>query len=559
MHLFNMAQSPQHWSRSRAIAMEDPVREPSTVRKASGESRSRSVGSSRSYPRIPRRGSSLSASFSSDPNGPTTSTRTPSLCDSLYQIQVVKRRRSGGKALRDTGNQDIDSTEGSASITKSPKQLGKIQESNTKAKNQPRSRLMVRWSSGSWDSLGRDLTSGSNSVFGSRETRPSTPDLRQALKHKNQKGVGSLGPLDLPISFVSVRSIPNKPQIGLLSSTLCATVQVSADVNSVSVSESSDLAPLDVIILLHSVAQPSVNILTQITFGASALASNLLFGYDRIGLAYVDGRKSLGFEVLLSLDFHSMDAVRSALNLFLLLQPPNYCKASLSLGEIIERVSGLFSGCPRSAFCHLFFVSGTSPLQLAIPSLNQAIGFNTITPQPCLPLNQSPLKSGWHIYYDVGVGNACPRGAYFIRKVSRVVRQLRTGICPGSVLNLRLSIIPAKGCQILSVMNDCQVTLLRPGETWIVPVKMSVPSAFHSITPGDRSQSPAQHPLIEEMVSQINDLLMEYSSGEVIQPILTARVEYQHSLLPATSTIHEESQLTVLRSQDSAMNSSLDY
>ena len=305
-------------------------------------------------------------------------------------------------------------------------------------------------------------------------------------------------------------------------------------------------------------AQPSLNLLTQITLGSSVLASNLIYNYDRIGLAYIDWGKSLGFELLLSLDFHSMDAVRSALNLFSLLQPLNYQKANYSLGEIFERVSGLFSVCPRSAFCHLFFVSATPPMHLAKPLSDSAIGFNTITPQPCLLFNRSSLQPGWHISYDVGVDNTCPRGTEFIRKVSTVVRQLRTGIRPGSVLNLKLSIIPGEGCQILSVINNCRLTSLRPGETWIVPIKISVPSAFHFITAGDHSQSPAHYPMIEDMISQINDLLMEYSSGEIPQPILTAHVEYQHSLLPATSTIHEESQLTVIRSEHSSLKYSLD-
>lgn len=306
-------------------------------------------------------------------------------------------------------------------------------------------------------------------------------------------------------------------------------------------------------------AQPSINLLTQITLGSSVLASNLNYNYDRIGLAYIDWGKSVGFDLLLPLDFHSMDAVRSALNLFSLLQPLNYHKANDSLGEVIERVSGLFSVCPRSAFCHLFFVSATPPMHLAIPLIDSAIGFNTITPQPCLLFNQGSLQPGWHISYDVCVGNSCPRESHFIRKVSTVVRQLRTGIRPGSALNLKLSIIPEEGCQILSVINNCRLTSLRPGETWIVPLKISVPSAFHFITPGDRSQSPTHRPLIEDMISQINDLLMEYSSGEITQPILTAHVEYQHSLLPATSTIHEESQFTVIRSQYSTLKSYPDF
>jgi hypothetical protein len=49
-----------------------------------------SSASSLSYPQIPSRRSSLSASVEYDSSGPAASTRTPSLSDSLYNIDVVK-------------------------------------------------------------------------------------------------------------------------------------------------------------------------------------------------------------------------------------------------------------------------------------------------------------------------------------------------------------------------------------------------------------------------------------------------------------------------------------
>lgn len=305
--------------------------------------------------------------------------------------------------------------------------------------------------------------------------------------------------------------------------------------------------------------QPSANLLTQITLGSSILASKLVHNYDRIGLAYIDWEKSLGFELLLSLGFHSLDAVRSALNFFSVRQHPNHGKTSFGNGDIIHRVSRLLSICPRTAYCHLFFVSATPPIHLEIPWIDQAIGLHTITPQPHLSLKQSGLQPGWHISHDFGNDNTCPGGAHFIRKVSRVVRQLRTGIRPGSILDLNLSIIPGEGCHVLSIIENSRLTSLRPGETWIFPIEISVPSAFHSITSSDRNQSPAYHPSIEDMISQINVLLMEYSSGNITQSILTAHVEYHHSFLPATSTINEETQLTVIRGENSILKPSIAF
>lgn len=54
------------------------------------------------------------------------------------------------------------------------------------------------------------------------------------------------------MSSVSVGIVTSKPQIGLLSSSLWTTVEVSADVSSVPFPGTSGLAPLDVIILLDS-------------------------------------------------------------------------------------------------------------------------------------------------------------------------------------------------------------------------------------------------------------------------------------------------------------------
>jgi hypothetical protein len=305
--------------------------------------------------------------------------------------------------------------------------------------------------------------------------------------------------------------------------------------------------------------QPSVNLLTQITLGSSVLASNLIHNQDRIGLAYIDRGSPLNFELLLSLGFHSMDTIRSALNTLSRRQHRNRSRGDLEIGNVIQKVSGLFSVCPRTAFCHLFFISATPPAHLAIPWIDQAIGFHTITPQPCLPLKHTGLQLGWHISYDVGIGNTCPKGTHFIRKVSRVVQQLRTGISPGSILNLKLSIIPDEGCQIHSVLDNSRLTSLRPGETWIVPIEINVPSAFQSISPSNRIGSLTYHPLIEEIISRINGLLMEFSSEEITQPILTAHVEYEHSLLPAPSTVHAESQLTVVRCEKTVVKSSLDF
>jgi hypothetical protein len=64
--------------------------------------------SSLSYPQIPTRRSSLSANMEYDSSEQATSTRTPSLSDSLYNIDVVKVRQDHGAASRDIHKTGLD-------------------------------------------------------------------------------------------------------------------------------------------------------------------------------------------------------------------------------------------------------------------------------------------------------------------------------------------------------------------------------------------------------------------------------------------------------------------
>jgi hypothetical protein len=67
--------------------------------------------SSLSYPQIPSRRSSLSTSAGYDSSELATSTRTPSLSDSLYNIDVVKVRQdhtTSSRGIRKTGLDNED-------------------------------------------------------------------------------------------------------------------------------------------------------------------------------------------------------------------------------------------------------------------------------------------------------------------------------------------------------------------------------------------------------------------------------------------------------------------
>lgn len=222
--------------------------------------------------------------------------------------------------------------------------------------------------------------------------------------------------------------------------------------------------------------------------------------------------------------------------------------APLDLGSVIQQVAYMFCTPTRPAFCHLFYVSATPPDHLLIPWIDHTIGFHTITPQSCLPVTRPNFQAGWHISYDVSSEDMGPHGAQFIRKVSKVIAQLRTGIRPGFISDLKLSLLPGDGCLIQTVVDSTRLTSIRPGETWVIPIQILVPNAFPQASRA--SKSAVQSPILDDLFIQITELLEDFT-GEITQPVLTASVDYRHSLLPSPNTIHAETQLTVVRMEDS--------
>lgn len=120
--------------------------------------------------------------------------------------------------------------------------------------------LLVRWSSGSYGSVEPCLSSNSASVSGANE-----PPDDSISKHKSRVGSarslsnmlrpgpsGLLCPLELPVAFASVRSYTGRPCMGTDSMSVWASVNVSADVEPISLPESSSLAPLDIVVLFDS-------------------------------------------------------------------------------------------------------------------------------------------------------------------------------------------------------------------------------------------------------------------------------------------------------------------
>ncbi|KAJ5901626.1 hypothetical protein N7495_002154 [Penicillium taxi] len=518
--------------------------EPLTIRKVS---RSQSMSSSGSFPFIPRRKSSLCASLSSGWSGPATSTRTPSLDDTMYQLHVQKIRKPAIKAPQDTVRLGSFDEEFVDEIT---------QNSNKPSQSEIKSnhghwfspRLIMRWSSGSWNMNGPLLSS--ISAVSSADLLSPAPAYGQLLKkhkhgHSKPKPFSSLAIMNLPIACANVQSVAERTQIGMSATSLWTQVHVSVDISSPPLSANSINPPLDIIILLDKLPQPSLSLLAQLTSASSVLISNLTQNHDKIALAYVDANAGCGYEPLLLLGFHTIDTIRTALNTFSQHQILKSGSLYSDVGSVIRQISSLFSFCPRQSFCHIFFVSATPPEHLSVPSINPAIGIHTVTPHSLFPVGQEVLNLGCHIPNNVGTC-AGSKEIPLVQVASQIFRQLRTGIHPGSICDVKLFIHPNEGCEITSAIENFGLISLRPGETWTVPIQLHVPATFrHTYYQAEQSN----HPIIQELITEIDYLLMDDSPEEMIQPIFTACVEYKHSLLPTSSTVHIENSFTIIRRQ----------
>jgi hypothetical protein len=283
---------------------------------------------------------------------------------------------------------------------------------------------------------------------------------------------------------------------------------------------------------------------------SSVLTSNLVLNHDRLAIACVDGGANSGFELLLPLGFHSFGTIRIALNTFSLRQLKKKRRIGSNLGHSLRQISQLFSPSSRAAFGHLVLVSANSPKDtLFISGVDPAIGFHTISPQLTFPLNTTNHPLGWHIFYDADADDPRSLESHFMRKVSKVVRQLRTGINPGCISNLELGVNHGPGCKFESAVECCKLNRLRPGETWVLKTKIGTPVKFYQET------HLTQHPIIQDLIGQINEVIRMYSSEPVAQHVLTAHLKYYHSLLPPLHAICLETHCTISRTPFSSFPS----
>ncbi|OQD86780.1 hypothetical protein PENANT_c007G02687 [Penicillium antarcticum] len=497
------------------------------------------------YPHIPCRSSSLAMSMNYDSNEVATSTRTPSLSDSLYNIEIMKLRPDHKPAAKGTVIPGLNVDDDPFIDNNSRRRL-QAEGFMTRSGYHFAPRLLVRWSSGSWNSLPPCLASTSQkaSLEVGASTGPMSPrnfrtDRTQAFSEILHQGASDLlCPLDIPIAFANMRSYAGRPCIEADYLSVWTSVNISVDVNPIALPETAPLAPLDMIILLDCLQQPSPSLLAPMIMASTVLASNLIATFDRLALACVNGRSPSGFEILLSLGSHSVEAVQAALDIFSIRQMKKHRRRCPDLVNSIQKVSRLFCPSSRTAFCHLVLVSARSPKSLLLANIDKAIGFHTVSPETYFPLGIAH-PPGWHICSDTDEEDSGPSNAHFARKVSKVVRQLRTGISPGVISDLKLSVGPGDECWFEAASGSTDLMRLRPGETWIYKLKIGLPLV--------QRQEPQlmDHSMFRDLIAQINDVLREFSSEPALQQVLTVGLEYEHSFLPKSHTVCLETHCTI--------------
>lgn len=270
---------------------------------------------------------------------------------------------------------------------------------------------------------------------------------------------------------------------------------------------------------------------------------------DHFGITYIDRNAVNDMGILLPLGSHTMNSARTAIETFTIRQLTAEKSEGGELHNALPHLSKMLCFSQRMALRHIFFITAAPPIYVTTPMIGNEIGFHTISPDYCFPFDNLAVPRGSHIFYDIHLNHPDSQERFLKRKVFKVIEHLRTGLDPGVVADLKLDLIAGEDCRLQPILEDSQLALLRPGEKWVVPVQVSVPAASlkqalpapEQLTWGDNL------PALDALMDQLQDLLRDFSHGDIVQHIITARLEYRHSLLPPLSTVCLESHCTVSR------------
>lgn len=292
-----------------------------------------------------------------------------------------------------------------------------------------------------------------------------------------------------------------------------------------------------------------ISTLRQIVVSTLAIVSSLTSIDDRFAITYIDRDSIDGFGLLLPLGTHSLDSARAAIDMFSVHQLTNRRTECDELQGVTLQVSEMLCLLARPALCHLFFVTANTSVQLSTPVTDRRIGFHTVSPNFCFPFNGSDIPSGWHVFYDINSYDTEAKEFILKDKISTVIENIRTGIEPGLVTDLQLDFTAGERCHIQPVLEESYLDLLRPGEKWVIPVQIKVPSVSAKrplLQLPDRHLDDC-HQALKSMMVELQDLLEDFSHENIAQHIMSSNLKYRHSLFPAENVVSIESPCTVVR------------
>lgn len=292
-----------------------------------------------------------------------------------------------------------------------------------------------------------------------------------------------------------------------------------------------------------------ISTLRQIVVSTLAIVSGLTSIDDRFAITYIDRDSIDGFSLLLPLGTHSLDSARAAIDMFSVHQLTNRRTECDELQGVTLQVSEMLCLLARPALCHLFFVTANTSVQLSTPVTDRRIGFHTVSPNFCFPFNGSDIPSGWHVFYDINSYDTEAKEFILKDKISTVIENIRTGIEPGLVTDLQLDFTAGERCHIQPVLEESYLDLLRPGEKWVIPVQIKVPSVSAKrplLQLPDRHLDDC-HQALKSMMVELQDLLEDFSHENIAQHIMSSNLKYRHSLFPAENVVSIESPCTVVR------------
>ncbi|OJJ34884.1 hypothetical protein ASPWEDRAFT_481845 [Aspergillus wentii DTO 134E9] len=527
--------------------------------------RTNSSASALIYPWIPCRQSSLRGNPRQCSDESATST-TPPPGDNFRSIRIPKNRQSDTPISKDSLRPRPRITESSECTDESGAHNREIETCDGPCPTPHFPRFFSGWSFRSWNSTMRRLSLDSKNDPTDTSDIVSRNASRGANEKRNETCYAKKSPIILPsrvvlgyekneilaprgisITGVNVEATPKSPIIGPEPLSIWVTAEITADIDYDESLKTGWLTPLDVVIILDRIPQSSIGLLRQQAVSSLAVASSLNSDTDRFAIAYINGNAKDGFGVLLPLGMHSFESAQIAVDTYSLYQLTSARATKSNVRKVVSQVSNMFCH-ERAALCHIFFVTAT-PTHFSMPTIDKNIGFHTISPVCFYPFAGPEVPSGWHIFCDMETYDTESSEAVLKNKIYAVVGHLHAGIDPGIITDLDLSLVPGDNCAVQSILEETHLSILRPGEKWIVPIQISVPGAPSrpELQMVDRITWNGSNTSLNTLVNQLHDFFKELPHQGSVQHILTAQLGYKHSLLPSRSVVHTESHCTVVR------------